>query len=225
MKRIPCKEVKVTGWNVSGYNISMSLFSRSLSILWPSGSMPSVSKHKYKSYACRWEEALLPIVKVNPTCVPSRWISLKISSFLSQRNPESQSKVLNTSRESIKSALHSFVYIRVLSLSTGLILERAFSRILIEISKPFLQNKPNKNVTNRKCILIAESSNLRQCKMVNILSWLPYWKSFHQSLYNFKYHFLFIVIFFDHHAIVGVKFPMFVLCILECVFLLGNIVS
>lgn len=73
--------------------------------------------------------------KVNPTCVPSRWISLKISSFLSQRNPESQSNVLNTSRESIKSALHSFVYVRVLSLSIGLILERAFTGILIEILK------------------------------------------------------------------------------------------
>jgi hypothetical protein len=170
-----------------------------LSILWPTGSTPSAWKRKYKSYACRWEEALLPIVKVNPTCVPSRWTSLKISSFLSQRNPES--------RESIKSALHSFVYIRVLSLSTGLILERAFSGILIEISKFFLQNKSNKNVTNRECMLIADSSNLRQCKMIKILSWLPYWKSFLQSFYNFKYHFLFIVNFFDHHAIVASSFP------------------
>jgi hypothetical protein len=69
--------------------------------------------------------------KVNPTCIPSRWISLKISSFLTQRNPKSQANALNTSRESIKSVLHSFVYVRVLSLLIGLILESAFSGILL----------------------------------------------------------------------------------------------
>jgi hypothetical protein len=48
--------------------------------------------------------------KGNPTSIPSRWISWKISSFLTQRHPESRANALNTSRESNKSIAFLCLY-------------------------------------------------------------------------------------------------------------------